>query len=369
MDGSLEDIADSIAHAVQTKFDSLPRKGKPTLQGNRLEWTVLAGIVQQDGIETKESKFQCVALGTGLKCLSTSQLAFDGSALNDSHAEVICRRGFVRYILRQVEQAEDGQSSILERTSDQNGAPYTLRHGTRFHLYISQAPCGDATMEAVLQAQTPDEMEQNERKKREHLKRKRVASENDIVDTSPPLRRGRSDIHVIGVLRTKPGRVDAEPTQSMSCSDKIAAWTVMGLNGALLSILVTPIYLGKIVVGDLYNGPALERALVSRVGQIEGLPGPFTLRHPKIMPTTIPFRWGKAYLLRKKAANDKIVPASTAITWNLGDGSSEALVNGRKQGSTKVTEKSQWRRSHLSRLTLGNSIARVIRIIRPSLLR
>lgn len=53
--------------------------------------------------------------------------------------------------------------------------------------------------------------------------------------------------HVTGVLRTKPGRGD--PTISMSCSDKIAKWLVLGMQGSLLSVfLKEPIYLHAIVV-------------------------------------------------------------------------------------------------------------------------
>ena len=36
------------------------------------------------------------------------------------------------------------------------------------------------------------------------------------------------------MLRTKPGRADAPPTRAMSCSDKLAAWAVLGaVPGAL----------------------------------------------------------------------------------------------------------------------------------------
>lgn len=84
-------------------------------------------------------------------------------------------------------------------------------------------------------------------------------------------RRGRVDYDSVGVLRTKPGRVDSEPTLSMSCSDKIARWNILGLNSALvMPFLEKPLYLKSVVTKELFDAEALERAFL---GRIQSCPG------------------------------------------------------------------------------------------------
>ena len=77
-----------------------------------------------------------------------------------------------------------------------------------------------------------------------------------LKDSSAPLplengaaARGRDGYSLYGVLRTKPGRADSPPTLCMSCSDKIALWSVCGLQGALLSRVFEPLYVDRIVIG------------------------------------------------------------------------------------------------------------------------
>lgn len=75
---------------------------------------------------------------------------------------------------------------------------------------------------------------------------------NPLPDPTPGLAtRGRNNYNALGVLRTKPGRADSVPTISMSCSDKIALWTLVGIQGALGAAVMRPVYLDSIVIGDV----------------------------------------------------------------------------------------------------------------------
>lgn len=72
------------------------------------------------------------------------------------------------------------------------------------------------------------------------------------------------------------GRADSVTTASMSCSDKLASWSVLGVQGSLLAQLVEPLYISQYVFGhvptDLWPEvhAECERALSGRLGHVTG---------------------------------------------------------------------------------------------------
>lgn len=62
---------------------------------------VRSGIIMTNGLSVNDAKV--VAFGTGTKCFSNIQQDENGSILHDMHAEVLARRGFVRFLIDQLE--------------------------------------------------------------------------------------------------------------------------------------------------------------------------------------------------------------------------------------------------------------------------
>lgn len=223
----MEDFADSVARLCIEKYNCLRKTGKP----NDHEWTVLSGIV----LRTADGKLSLVALATGTKCLGESELINGtreerGSRLSDSHAEVLVRRAFLRYLYEQVDLAlSNSDSAIFSRNE---GNEIALRSSISFHFFSSQTPCGDCSI--FPKRETWDDNDELPSKIRciseDANECKSVDSEcRDIYRTGAKCIKGDNvqdprlpgvNYHVVGSLRTKPGRGD--PTSSLSCSDKIA---------------------------------------------------------------------------------------------------------------------------------------------------
>lgn len=59
----------------------------------------------------------------------------------------------------------------------------------------------------------------------------------------------------------------AERCVFMCCSDKVALWNAVGVQGSLLSYFIEPIYIESLVVSNFYRHEHLKRALYGRINQ------------------------------------------------------------------------------------------------------
>ncbi len=134
-------LANKVALLCYKHFDKLPKKGKP-FEGR--EWTIIAAIVKQNESKGNEN-LEVVSMGTGSKCIGQNKLSSDGDLLNDSHAEIMARRGFLRYLYHQVEIVAAGkESSVLIRDPSSN--KFLQKTEVSFIFFSSHTPCGDASI-------------------------------------------------------------------------------------------------------------------------------------------------------------------------------------------------------------------------------
>ncbi|XP_015590065.1 tRNA-specific adenosine deaminase 1 isoform X2 [Cephus cinctus] len=278
----MNSFADKVAKLCLQKYNSLKKTGKPTSN----EWTVLSGIV----LENINGTLSVVSLTTGTKCLGGSDLLNTeiwerGSRLSDSHAEILARRAFLRYLYDQLDLLLNDQKSdvfALDST-DKIG----IKPGILFHFFSTQTPCGDCSI-FPKEAKVLDEEINPPAKIRKISALSEASNDSSLITTKKNCRiisdiyrtgakcvstEERQDLlepginyHVLGSLRTKPGRGD--PTLSLSCSDKLAKWNILGVQGSFLSLLIAPLRLESITIGggSPFSQEAMERGLYKRFG-------------------------------------------------------------------------------------------------------
>jgi hypothetical protein len=261
--------------------------------------TVVATMIMMRTKQDSRS-LSIVSMGAGTKVCGYDSVAQQKSlsggslAIRDSHAEVLARRGLVKFLHCQLESATGGSdNSIFQRLDrpDEGNRKFALAQGVTFHLYTSSQPCGNASIKRwakvkpVLHPESTSEFEYT------------VAMHSRIQITESGRKEGQTALLVKCNRHTATDGGQSETQEAsqiaaeyvvdpelaapylpagtalpssglgnvMTCSDKIALWNAVGLQGTLLSSLIDPVYLSTITVGRKFSKVHCERALCCRL--------------------------------------------------------------------------------------------------------
>ncbi|KAK1780492.1 adenosine deaminase/editase [Copromyces sp. CBS 386.78] len=380
--------ADAIASAVLEEFSKLPAKRKPSVRDNGLhEWVPMAGIVAKG-----PNGLKCVALATGMKCLPASKLPqANGVAIHDWHAEILAIRAFNRFVLEECKRLalQGGGASqsefIYRRTTAQHedqeqqettdvwqGQPFAWREDVSLHMYCSEAPCGDASMELIMAAQDDASPWEIPSPAPGDLPTETPNPAPVPTDDTTALP-GRAYFSQLGIVRRKPSRGDAPPSLSKSCSDKLALKQVTSLLSSLTSTLVSPAnaYLSSVVLPESqYSATACKRCFsasaadggrmaplldTSVTAELEGTG--YVFREFKVETTGLEFAFSRRAILPSGSSSTdtteakKLIASNLATLWTLngprdGEGLVGGVLQGRKQfdlrGASLLSRRKMW---------------------------
>lgn len=291
-------LANRVNNLCVDFFNNLPKTGKPILNQ---EWTVLTCFVQKTN-----DNLEVVSLGTGTKCLGQHQLSTRGDILNDSHAEVMARRGFVRYLYHEIRKTKNNDSIFeLSHINDR----FKLKENINFLIFTTHSPCGDASI--FPRENNCDEPDRKKPKIDSSDDYGKVFTGAKIFNTKE-CDRFDPMIQDEGKLRIKPGR--GIRTLSMSCSDKIAKWCVTGVQGALLmSILESPIFVDGLIfqVNTVCDIKASKRAFYERFDENNLVDGLFKLHKIEVFEASE----GKQFGFVKSEQNTDLRACPTSTVW------------------------------------------------------
>lgn len=154
----------------------------------------------------------------------------------------------MKYLYNELNKSVKEKPSIF--IADKFKHRFKLSKDITFHLYINTAPCGEARIYSF------SDTENHPNRLNRGLLRSKIEN-------------GAGTVSVFGrEIQTYDGVAQGERLVTMSCSDKMTRWNVLGLQGNLLSNYIEPIYLDSISIGSVFNINHMKRTIHGRIENV-----------------------------------------------------------------------------------------------------
>lgn len=264
-----KEFGDFIFQLIKEFYDSgLISTSKP--KNNEL--TVFSAVILQN-----KNDFKIVTYANGTKSLPNKNYkSGDNFKIRDSHAEILALRALKLFIINclmyNIKKFSKNDylyklnQNIIDNfdtspdffdifdLNDKTDRKISLKENIRFHLYISEVPCGDSSIFPKNCKEANNFEDVNNQ-----TGSKTIEEVMNFLNSSKDKNKADHKIvhdNSLGKFRTKSMRNDIDRQKisfSLSCSDKLLIKNLLGIQGKLLNYILKPIYLSTIIISSNYN--------------------------------------------------------------------------------------------------------------------
>ena len=222
------------------------------------QWTVISALILQNN-----NKYKIICFANGTKSLPNINYKSRKFQIFDCHAEILTLRCFKFFLLNALafnldkfnekNSLNKNEYDLFNSNKDfydifefnETSKKFKIKMGVKFHLYISEHPCGECSN---------IEFNNNNQKNIKEMTGSKTLEEClNIIDKNTKIKKEEENINKNNYykFRTKSIRSDFKINNlsySLSCTDKIMLRNILGYQGKFLSFLIEPIFLNSIII-------------------------------------------------------------------------------------------------------------------------